>query len=51
MDVADISIMEPYMKSSGQDLKTEMVGLGDGLGVRMRGNECSVEIRFSIKEV
>ena len=32
-------------------LKTEIVRLGDGLGVGMRGRVFSIEIRFSVKEV
>lgn len=55
VDVADISIMEPGRKSSRQDLrrslKVELIGLGVGLGVVIRGRVCSVEFRFSIKEV
>lgn len=47
--------MEPGRKSSGQDLrrilKVELIGLGVGLGVVIRGRVCSVEFRFSIKEM
>lgn len=54
MDVADLSVMQLYMKSTGQDLrslKAELIGLGDGLGVVIRGRVYSVGIRCSIKEV
>lgn len=50
-----IRIMELDIRSSGQDLrrilKVELIGLGDGLGVVIRGRACSIEIGFSIKEV
>lgn len=43
------------MKIPGQDLrrslKVELIGLGDGLGVVIGGRVCSIEIRFSIREV
>lgn len=42
------------MKSSRQDLRSlrvEFMGPGDGLGVVIWRRVCSIEIRFSIKEV
>lgn len=46
---------EMNMKIPGQDLrrslKVELIGLGDGLGVVIGGRVCSIEIRFSIREV
>lgn len=47
--------MELGVRSTGQELrrilKVKLRGLGDGLGVVIRGRVCSIEIGFSIKEV
>lgn len=45
---------EMDMKITGQDLRRslkELIGLGDGLGLVIRGRGCSIEIRFSIRDV